>query len=709
MVPRRLISEQPMKSALLFFRVATIVWSMALIATSFSTIQGASPLKAETFRRFVEEFNASDEELYKNAIPNAKAWEFLEANIPLFECPDEELMRTYYFRWWTYRKHLRDTPDGWVITEYLPKVPWSAKHNTICCPAGHHFYEGRWLADAKYLNNYAQFWFRKGGNPRQYSFWAADAIHAFYLVKHDQARAIDLLDDLVRNYEAWEQSHLVSDGLFWQIDDRDGMEVSIGKSGKRATINSYMYGDAMAIARIAELAERKELAEQYRKKAARLKQLVETKLWDSEAQFFKTLPRSRYEEVTPKNSRDGSIPKLHWMDANHRGTLEWVQYSFDQPRSFDSVEVYWFSDNQAIAKPDSWRVLVRQGKDWAPVKHRGDYGVALDAFNKVEFEPVETDAIRLEVQSAKNASGAIIEWRALGKGTNHAPEGKISKSFEIKMGRYNVLSALNDAEGASQNAKLVDVRELHGYTPWYFHLPEGGKGYEVAWKQFMDDKGFLAPFGPTTAEQRHAGFKISYEGHGCQWNGPSWPLSTAVTLTAMANVLNHYQQDAICKADYFKQLTIYSLSHRRKLADGRVVPWIDENIDPKTGVWIARARCEEQNAAFVKKGEPEKQLRERGKDYNHSSFCDLIITGLVGLRPRGDDVVEVHPLVPDGQWDWFCLDKVSYHGRSLTIVWDKTGERYGQGKGLSVFVDGKEIARSDSLERVTGTLPKEGK
>ena len=27
-------------------------------------------------------------------------------------------------------------------------------------------------------------------------------------------------------------------------------------------------------------------------------------------------------------------------------------------------------------------------------------------------------------------------------------------------------------------AKLVDVRELHGYTPWYFNLPEPGKGYE---------------------------------------------------------------------------------------------------------------------------------------------------------------------------------------------------------------------------------------
>ena len=47
----------------------------------------------------------------------------------------------------------------------------------------------------------------------------------------DFARAVDLLPDLVANYEAWEQSRLEPDGLFWQIDDRDGMEVSIG--GKR--------------------------------------------------------------------------------------------------------------------------------------------------------------------------------------------------------------------------------------------------------------------------------------------------------------------------------------------------------------------------------------------------------------------------------------------------------------------------------------------
>jgi hypothetical protein len=684
-------------------RIGAAMLSAAALCAAAPT---ATPvLTSTTFKHHIGKFNAEDNELYANAYPNAKAWDFLEANIPFFQCPDEDLERTYYFRWWTYRKHIRQTADGWVITEFLPKVSWSAKDNTICCPAGHHFYEGRWLADPKYLDSYAEFWFRKGGNPRYYSFWAADAIHAYYLVKGNKPLVTGLLDDLVRNYEAWEQSHLTPDGLFWQIDDRDGMEVSIGKSGKRATINSYMFGDATAIARIAGLAGRQDVAAKYQRKADQLKQLVQTKLWDPQAKFFKTLPQSPYELTTPMSSQGGAVPRLHWMDEDHRGTLEWVQYTFDQPRTFDSAEVYWAVGGPALAKPASWRVLVRKDKDWIPVRNRGDYGVALDTFNKVAFDPVASDAIRLEVQSARKTSSGILEWRALGGGKNHAGDGKISKSFDIRMGRNNSVKALNDGEGASKDAKLVDVLELHGYTPWYFNLPDANKGYEVAWKQLMDAKGFMAPFGPTTAEQRHPGFKVSYEGHGCQWNGPSWPFATAVTLTAMANVLENYPQSSLSKDDYFNTLKTYANSHHRKLDDGRVVSWIDEDLDPFTGEWIARKRCEERNADLVKKGQPDKVLRERGKDYNHSSFCDLIITGLVGLRPRADNVVEVHPLVPDGKWDWFCLDKVSYHGRSLTILWDKTGTKYNKGKGLRVLADGREIARSETLGRLTASLP----
>jgi len=427
-------------------------------------------------------------------------------------------------------------------------------------------------------------------------------------------------------------------------------------------------------------------------------------LWDPEAKFFKTLQRSNYELVTPRNSQDGGVPKLHWMDEAHRGTLEWVQYTFKEPLSFDAAEVYWAEGGLALGAPASWRILVRKGGEWSPVKQHGNYGVALDVYNKVTFDAVVTDSIRLEVQSAKSKSGGIMEWRALGGGKNYAPEGKISKSFDIRMGRNNIVNSLNDGESASKAAGLVDVRELHGFTPWYFNLPSEGKGYEVAWKQLMDAKGFLAPYGPTTAEQRHAGFKISYEGHGCQWNGPSWPFATAQTLTAMANVLCNYKQDAVTKDDYFRTLKIYAQSHKRKLADGKTISWIDENLDPFTGEWIARKRCEEHNEEMEKKGKPDQVLRERGKDYNHSSFCDLIITGLVGLRPRADAVVEVHPLVPDGKWDWFCLDHISYHGKILTILWDKTGDKYGRGKGLRVLVDGIEVAKADTLVKVTATL-----
>jgi hypothetical protein len=77
----------------------------------------------------------------------------------------------------------------------------------------------------------------------------------------------------------------------------------------------------------------------------------------------------------------------------------------------------------------------------------------------------------------------------------------------------------------------------------------------------------------------------------------------------------------------------------------------------------------------------------------------------VGLRPRSDNVVEVHPLLPAGKWDYFCLDNVRYHGKDITIIWDKTGKRYNKGKGLRVLADGKPIARSDTLKRITSKLP----
>lgn len=535
-----------MKKAPWYFLASIILLagSVRSAETDGGIENGSTVLTTASLESYVAQFNADDEELYAN-IPNKDALAFLKQNIPLFECPDEDFERTYYFRWWTYRKHVKKTADGYVITEFLPKVPWSGKYNTISCPAGHHYYEGRWLHNPQFLDDYSVFWLRKGGAPRKYSFWIADSFWSRHLVTPNQSLLTELLDDLVLNYQAWEKTNRKVPGfLFHQWDNNDGMELSIGGSGYRATINSYMYGDALAIGRIAKLAGRDVLAKEYRAKAVNIKQLLQTELWDPEAEFFKVLPMER------------------------------------------------------------------------------------------------------------------------------------------------------------ENG-LAQVREQHGFTPWYFNLPDEGKGYEAAWTQLMDPEGFYAKFGPTTAEQRHSHFVINYQGHECQWNGPSWPLSTSITLTGLANLLNNYNQDVIDKQAYYQILKGYTLSHQLTRKNEELVPWIDENLNPYTGDWISRTRLKvwaNGTWAAAKGG------KERGKDYNHSSYNDLIITGLVGLRPRADDVVEVNPLLPENTWDYFCLDNVLYHGHILTIIWDKTGERYGRGQGLIVMANGKQIASSPELSRLTGEL-----
>ena len=139
-------------------------------------------LKVDAFQHYIEDLNKGDSELYQGHVPNTGAWDFLKENIPLLDCPDEDIQRTYYFRWWTYRKHLKQTPSGFIVDEFLPNVSWAGKFNSISCAAGHHFYEGRWLHQPRFLDDYARFWFRGGGNPRGYSFWAADSIWARYLV-----------------------------------------------------------------------------------------------------------------------------------------------------------------------------------------------------------------------------------------------------------------------------------------------------------------------------------------------------------------------------------------------------------------------------------------------------------------------------------------------------------------------------------------------
>ena len=154
---------------------------------------------------------------------------------------------------------------------------------------------------------------------------------------------------------------------------------------------------------------------------------------------------------------------------------------------------------------------------------------------------------------------------------------------------------------------------------------------------------------------------------------PVWPFATTQTLKGMANLLNNYTyHGGITKDDYFGLLLQYARSHSIVNEEGGTQKWIDENVNPFTGDWISRTRLKTwANGTWSE----EKGGEERGKDYNHSGFCDLIISDLIGLKPGIDRTLKIQPLVPE-TWEWFCLDNVCYQGRELTIIWDKTGAKY---------------------------------
>jgi len=127
----------------------------------------------------------------------------------------------------------------------------------------------------------------------------------------------------------------------------------------------------------------------------------------------------------PESSKDNKIPRCTFW--SHRGTTEWVQYTFDRPTRVGDVEVYWFDDRPGggCRAPASWRVLYDSGYGWLPVSTSDVPGVKRDRFNRVTFKPVMTSAIRLEVRMKSNASGGILQWRVNGASPTMTGTGEV--------------------------------------------------------------------------------------------------------------------------------------------------------------------------------------------------------------------------------------------------------------------------------------------
>jgi hypothetical protein len=526
---------------------------LCTLAHAQRTSPATPVLNPESFHHYALEFHRQEQEAIDKNAPDE--WPWMLANIPWFESSDAKFQEIYYFRWYSFQKHIVHTARGQLLNEFLFNVKWAGYGNTVSVAVPHHLREARWLRDPTLADDDARFWLSPDAtHNRDFSLALADSVNAVTLATGNNKLGVDLLPELIRNYHAWETTHQDANGLFWSIDTRDGMEVSISGDGYRPTLNSYMYGDAKALERLATLHGDAALAAEFAHKADAQKQRVETALWNPRDEF--------YEVVSP--AKDSGIRK---------------EPKFKDPHS---------------------------------------------------------------------------------------------------------------------TLAFANVRELIGYVPWYFDIP--AQSHDVAWKQLFDPQAFAGEFGPPTAERRNPRFGFATDDQ-CAWNRPMWGYATTQTLVALANLLNGPPQDVIGRREYLQLFANYVHSHQLKLPDGKVIPWLDEALDPDTGDWISRRLLHERHSP----------LDGRGAYYNHSGFVDPLITGLIGLRPRDDNRIVLNPLLPAGSWSYFALDGLPYHGHILTILYDASGKHYGRGAGLTLMVDGVKRASRKDVGMLQYTLPQGSK
>ena len=116
------------------------------------------------------------------------------------------------------------------------------------------------------------------------------------------------------------------------------------------------------------------------------------------------------DQSVPDSSSDSSALQLDFWP--HKGTTEWIQFEWSQKQEVSNVKVYWFDDTGRgeCKVPASWKVLYRDASgSFKPVQSKTPYRTEKDTFNKVDFAPVKTDAIKIEITLQPKWSTGVQE------------------------------------------------------------------------------------------------------------------------------------------------------------------------------------------------------------------------------------------------------------------------------------------------------------
>ena len=117
------------------------------------------------------------------------------------------------------------------------------------------------------------------------------------------------------------------------------------------------------------------------------------------------------DRLVPRDENDRSVPYTHWWPE--KAAIEWIQYELPQVNSVQSATVYWFDDGPwgGCRVPKAWRILYQDNNgQWQPVESPDQYPTEKGAPCTVNFKPVETKSLRLEVTLPDDNSAGVFEW-----------------------------------------------------------------------------------------------------------------------------------------------------------------------------------------------------------------------------------------------------------------------------------------------------------
>jgi hypothetical protein len=425
-----------------------------------------------------------------------------------------------------------------------------------------------------------------------------------------------------------------------------------------------------------------------------------------------------------ENEKQDGVYPSHVKPAGPQGgqytdwitSSAWDAYLVQPDREFLGSIADKLADNvhgwQKVYDPDGDGLLLVDSHWWTGMEYQPSFFFFSNYKPAKNFQEPEQqislDRVDLTAYNFGNAVAVARIYREIGRPQDAAEfdalADRIAHAVQAKMwdSKEKFFYSLRHDDGTKAN-----VKEVIGVYPFYFGmLPLGSpEHYEAAWASIIDPQQFWTPWPVASASKQCPAYsQTNWPGDGraagCMWNGPTWPHANSIVMSAMARTIRAAEaarrNAKSTPSDHEKSKPIHPLT-REHLSDlfysftkaqfrdqDLKYPWTGEFYNGETGRWKTAER-----------------------DYNHSTWLDVLIPDLLGLVPRTDDVLEIDPLLPANKLDHFLLDGQHYRGHDITLVWDAPGgaDHYGDSRsGFDVYVDGKCLASAPGLARIMVNL-----